>query len=732
MFKKERLLEQMALELFSGAAGYITYGADALAAALKHAQQSAGLSLAPGADDAFLRELLESGLLQGNDESGYFFAHLTIQEYLAAAALSRMVETPLTSLREFVRVRSWDERWAEVIALLTSLVDEPEALLEDLLDPQQDDIFRHRLALATRCLAELPEAFRKRNCELVNRITKECFTFWREHIANGSRAIISHFLASLPALAIVNGEIDGCELMTILSREMSAGLNSESRARGAESYKAAVETLMIMGPYARSNNVLKPVYQKTAESTDAFIEAVALLIALQPDEKVGMEKRLVRNLRSETEAHRRAALRILAKVGHLFDGSAITDALSDILQSSAGSDVMAALKGVGSPAATPVILAELAKRFGRENNDGKVEILYALQTMGPRAASPEILHRLVASLQAEEEKSGDLLKDSMAKVPCLEAAEALIRMGPSAATREVLGVLASILREGRKWKWKYVAEVLESMGEMAASDEIVDALVMALEESSAYDRDAMVRSLVKVNPKGVQHLVERYLILLRKRTSMVEALRGLRGLGEAAATDRVITEICSVIATHDCGAIESAQSAWALKGMGNALHGVRALEARSALIQMLDRLLVRPYREPPYITTLSHLAHPFWSVVAALDALGSIEPVTQVSEDFIIRLVKRLKQLEQSSDTYMLWSEIPGALGKIGEQTGSAHAIEALLEWSSIGHLGHDSSVRALTRLFTKHRLLVFRGTAGIEVRTIDELSSDTIGRDCQ
>jgi hypothetical protein len=119
--------------------------------------------------DALLRDLVgKCGLLQGGPERGYYFLHLTIQEYLAAAALARMINDTKTTwdteveiqartvtVRELIDKKAWDPRWQEVITLLAGQLADPVPLLEMLSDAKKDDMFRHRLALAALCLPEL-------------------------------------------------------------------------------------------------------------------------------------------------------------------------------------------------------------------------------------------------------------------------------------------------------------------------------------------------------------------------------------------------------------------------------------------------------------------------------------------------------------------------------------------------------------------------------------------------
>jgi hypothetical protein len=100
----------------------------------------------------------------------YLFLHLTFQEYLTACHLAHLINADgwekatvrLKGKREvaasvFLDKKAWLPAWQEVIVLLAGKLDDPVPLLALLADESKDDLFRHRLALAARCLAEIKE-----------------------------------------------------------------------------------------------------------------------------------------------------------------------------------------------------------------------------------------------------------------------------------------------------------------------------------------------------------------------------------------------------------------------------------------------------------------------------------------------------------------------------------------------------------------------------------------------
>lgn len=59
------------------------------------------------------------------------------------------------SLNEFMNRKAWDPAWYETIVFLTGQVREAWPLLRKLADESRDDVSRHRLALAGRCLGQI-------------------------------------------------------------------------------------------------------------------------------------------------------------------------------------------------------------------------------------------------------------------------------------------------------------------------------------------------------------------------------------------------------------------------------------------------------------------------------------------------------------------------------------------------------------------------------------------------
>jgi ABC-type phosphate transport system permease subunit len=78
---------------------------------------------------------------------------------------------------DLVDSKAWDPSWQEVITLFAGQLHDPTPLLRLLADATQDDLFRHRLALAVLCLPEIQVATRSAQAAIVDDITSAAFSF---------------------------------------------------------------------------------------------------------------------------------------------------------------------------------------------------------------------------------------------------------------------------------------------------------------------------------------------------------------------------------------------------------------------------------------------------------------------------------------------------------------------------------------------------------------------------
>ena len=224
--EKLAIVQRVALQLFAHEDQQLTFSGRIVGQALKDALRAEGYGDVSGPwANALLEDLLHnSGLLRGDAQLGFFFFHLTVQEFLTAAALAQHINdngwnAQLAVAGKTLRVshlidkKSWDPRWQEVIALLGGQLTDPLPLLSMLTIKKKDDIFFHRLTLAAQSFAEVRSDAHKEFLPLIDRVTSEAFAAWLRYETRGAGAAVSHLARALPALKQLNGRIENTPLL---------------------------------------------------------------------------------------------------------------------------------------------------------------------------------------------------------------------------------------------------------------------------------------------------------------------------------------------------------------------------------------------------------------------------------------------------------------------------------------------------------------------------------------
>jgi hypothetical protein len=147
--RKRRILGRAALSLFRALEGQrlLTFDEGALLDALTQGAEEEGYRANPAPiADALLIDLTQnSGILRGDADRGYFFLHLTIHEFLTAAALAQEVDKRgWKAISALVDKKAWLPAWQEVIVFLAGKLSESplEHLLTLLTDEMKYDMFR--------------------------------------------------------------------------------------------------------------------------------------------------------------------------------------------------------------------------------------------------------------------------------------------------------------------------------------------------------------------------------------------------------------------------------------------------------------------------------------------------------------------------------------------------------------------------------------------------------------
>jgi hypothetical protein len=166
-----------------------------------------------------LKRMLECGILirAGKGKNGtpqYSFAHRSFYDFFHASAVAlRFTES--AELRRRIEVKAWLPEWRETITFLAGMLDDPQPLLESLINPKAtmagipdgDDLFLHRHALAARCLPEI--SLEKRQSDKLKNLSEDITTtiidLWWASVIKGTSPAVEQLTVVLSALAAGGG-----------------------------------------------------------------------------------------------------------------------------------------------------------------------------------------------------------------------------------------------------------------------------------------------------------------------------------------------------------------------------------------------------------------------------------------------------------------------------------------------------------------------------------------------
>ena len=206
----EAVLEVLAPAAYAlFAEGFEQFGEGLLREKMRAALRGLGVGHELAGRDAtsVIAELKHAGILVttgGHPDAPLLFLHRTFHEYLAARALAQRARAEgWEAIAAVVDGKAWRPAWQEVVVLLAGQLPDPEPLLRLLDDERQDDLFRHRLALAALCQTEIRAEVRERL--VAGSIAAEVVTVWVDHLRKGTDAAVEHLGRALSAIGQANG-----------------------------------------------------------------------------------------------------------------------------------------------------------------------------------------------------------------------------------------------------------------------------------------------------------------------------------------------------------------------------------------------------------------------------------------------------------------------------------------------------------------------------------------------
>jgi HEAT repeat protein len=537
---KREILERAALDLFAGQDSQrkLTIDEADLVTALRVAGKPKGLLEREA--ELFLQDLTENcGLVRGDRFQGYFFLHPTLQEFLAAARLAQIVnknrgwEAKLTlggrqrTVREWIDKKAWDSRWEEVICLFTGQVNDPELVLKMLSNPRPtrtnrngDDVLNHRLALAARCVPEIPAAGRATASDTIGRITTSAFA---EHNrlppAPPKRCIHRAF----PSLASVDVTLQAYPRPGIFRLLPLWG--SEPRPR--ENLLARIaELLRDANPSVRLEAARAVHYLGAAAATETILSRIAEL------------------LRDTDRDVRPAAVRAVCGLGAAAATEPFLERITELLGDAhwlvreAAAD---AVGGLGAAAATGPIMARIAQLLADTHWKVRCAAARAVRGLGAVAATEPILARLA-----------ELLHDARWRARH-EAAAAVGGLGTAAATDWFLARIAELLGDA-EWEVGYAtAQAVGGLG-ATATDWFLARIAELLRDPEPRVRSSAARAVGGLAAAATNEtILARIVELLRDPEPRVRssAARAVRGLGAMAANETILARIAELLGHAD-------------------------------------------------------------------------------------------------------------------------------------------------------------------------------------
>jgi len=723
------MLQEVALDLFleGKGTGGITYekllkrrGNSSVAERILPSESVANLA----------RELEENRLVAPiARDTAYAFPHRSMVEFLAANELSdRMNSRQKTERQRTWRIidkKAWDPDWEQVIVFLAGRLsgskDALNKLFSILSDQSKDDLFRHRLALAALCLAEIPRPRRKAFSTEIDTITRAVYS----RVSTREPFFYSDVLnRAWPALASVNGRIGSVRLLTHSLRTLAKGHGKLRSPQFLGEMGPAAATPEVLAGLARliddpdqgvRHDALSVL--RSMGSAAAAPEILARLTELLQDRDIVVQRLASDAL--EITAGTAATPEIIERLLQLLDDS------DQYLRSG----TFAALSNIGSAAATPRAVARLLELLEDPDPDQRRSALIVLRNMGSAAPRAEIFARILKMLDdpdpnaairgwtltaidfffdwaagGRETLEGAATRENLHKLqellhnpnPQLRrwTLEALKMMGWAGArvvaTPEILlWVTKQLHMPDTDLRW--TLDALSGLGPAAATPEILDELLRYLSNPPASLWSWVLKALEEMRGAAVTpEILSRLLQLLHhsKEDVWYGTFAALRGMGRAAATPAVLAALLDLLDTWICllelstfkRPIHRAPAALAglpecrdipsLEVRFQALYTLREMGSAAATPEILARLLELT-RGPLGLQQ---------EALHVLGAMGSAATTPAVLERLLELLDKDLKRPWPKFQDRGLQPSTLSTLGEMGSAAATPEILKRLLE----------------------------------------------------
>jgi HEAT repeat protein len=577
------------------------------------------------AAQSYVEQLKVEGLIipTSEDRQRWQFLHRTFHEYLTARAVGlRANEAGWDGVRAWVDAHAYDARWHEPIVLLAGELDDPVPLLRHLADPDKDDLFRPRLGLAARCVAEVTGAHRSRPAveSIVDDITTAGLDFYVDLSLRDIEPAAPFVADALPALAIANAHWGDAPMPARLAREL---VSADARTL------TVVRDIAVRAPAAATPPLFEALLGAVLRGGDGSLIALGGIEHLARTAPAAAVRPLldsvVRCLEHADIAVRMAGAEVAAALGSAAASShVVVDALLRLLDDTdlhVRLEAVEAIGRLGAEAATEEVTGVLLRHWEDPEPRIQFELVTTLERLGPPAGVPEVLAALRTRMTT---RGNDKLSERAAHV-----------LGAFAGARRDTAILHEIVAEANAAdpeQRSLALAALSSFGDASGDLTVLDTIVPLLFDEDAEVCEAAGSAIGDLGPPAATApVLEALVALLDDDGADVRRIgvRALRDLSPASASDGVVRTLISLLRHHDVALRKTA------------VDVLEHLGAAAANDSMRDALLASMTSPDPEIrqTALRAIAH--------LGAAAATPPMIDALIDLLLEAAGRYDEDEE-------------------------------------------------------------------------------------
>lgn len=445
---------------------------------------------------------------------------------------------------QWASCRAWLPEIKATMAYLAGQLDEPGPMLEEfatadptMLNARGDDYFRHRLAVAARCVGEIDADTIRRHQTIVDDITTQTMNLWWKHLNAGTDQMVQHHADQAGHLVNARSRWDG---QCVLERLADSLLDPDKHTR-----QNTLKVVFTLGPNAATQSFRSHLFDCLLHA-DPDVRGCAVSaigeLGFVPGTDIASD-RLVGVLRDDESQVRSCGSFAVGKLGPMIATSAFLDRIVGLLTDNDArvrATAAEAVGALGSHAATESIRDALVPLLWDDDVEVRHAVSWAVGRLGDLGATDTVLTRLAEFLRTDERSQSDALR-------------AVTDFGAAAATDSFLSLLADLLLVNDDDVRYSVKEAVHELGAAAATDTFLHRLADLLCNDDWEVRRSVGKVLGELgHAAGTDAFLNRLAAILRDDDAMVSehAAYAVGQLGSAAAHTAVLASLADLL-TND-------------------------------------------------------------------------------------------------------------------------------------------------------------------------------------